>query len=225
MDQGLTKTNTVKNLVENLLFMSEEPLTVKRLSESLPYSKEEIAAALDALQADYEDRGIKLRFIQNGWRLATDPSLNEEIESFFSLQRRKRLSRAALETLAIIAYNQPITRAEIESIRGLQTSGTLQTLQDAMLIRVAGQRNTVGNPYLYGTTDEFLQYFGLADPSELPKLEFTRNVIAPDIPRAEEIVECDVPEKPEEDTIIKSVDFGLVVDEIEVVSHVQQKGA
>lgn len=223
MDDGL-KNRTAKDLVENLLFLSEEPLTLKRLSESLPYSKEEIAAALDALQADYRDRGLKLRFVQNGWMFSTDPSLNDDIETFFNLQRRRRLSRAALETLAIIAYNQPVARAEIEAIRGLQTSGTLQTLQEAVLIRVVGQRDSVGNPYLYGTTDEFLRYFGLADPSELPKLEFNRNAHGADASQVE-AGRCSESYESGGEATITPVDFGLADDSVSVLNHVQQKGA
>ena len=167
---------TVKNLIENLLFLSNEPLSVKRLAEGLGHSKEEIIAAIDTLQEEYKNRGIKLRFVEGGWQFTTDPAFAEQIEAFFNFQRRKRLTRPALETLAIIAYQQPITRAEIEAIRGVQTAGTLQTLLEAGLIRVVGQRNTIGNPFLYGTTDEFLRHFGLGDPSELPPLEFDREL-------------------------------------------------
>ena len=210
---------SAKELIENLLFLSEEPLTLNRLADSLPYSKEEIAAALDALQAEYQDRGIRLRYVQGGWQFTSDPALCEEIESFYSLQRRRRLSRAALETLAVIAYNQPIARAEIESVRGVQTSGTLQTLQECNLIRVVGQRETVGNPYLYGTTDEFLRYFGLTDASELPPLEFEREGISKPA-----LISTPADETARE-AEITPVDFGLAVETAETTPHVQQKGA
>jgi segregation and condensation protein B len=225
MNDGI-EYRSVKDLLENLLFLSEEPLTLKHLSDSLPYSKEEIAAALDALQTDYENRAIKLRLVQGGWILATDPGLHQEIEAFYDLQRRRRLSRAALETLAVIAYNQPVTRAEIEAVRGLQTSGTLQTLQEAALIRVVGQRESVGNPYLYGTTDEFLRYFGLADPSELPPLEFNHQFIAGVKEAvAEPSDECIVTAEVVEDDVITPVDFGFSEESEEVTINVQQKGA
>jgi segregation and condensation protein B len=215
---------SVKQLVENLLFLSEEPLTIKRMADSLPYSREEIAAALDALQTEYQDRGLKLREIQGGWQFTSDPTLAEEIETFFNLQRRKRLSRAALETLAIIAYNQPVTRAEVESIRGVQTSGTIQTLQDANLVRVVGQKETVGNPYLFGTTDDFLAYFGLNDASELPQLEFEREGLTRPVLKDGEVPSASVQESPKEATITP-VDFGIATETSEVSSHVQQKGA
>jgi segregation and condensation protein B len=225
MNDGL-EYRSVKDLLENLLFLSEEPLTLKHLSDSLPYPKEEISAALDALQTDFENRAIKLRFVQGGWILATDPSMHQEIEAFYDLQRRRRLSRAALETLAVIAYNQPVTRAEIEAVRGLQTSGTLQTLQEAALIRVIGQRESVGNPYLYGTTDEFLRYFGLADPSELPPLEFNhQHIPAEKEPVVEPGDECIEAAEGVADDIITPVDFGFSSESEEVTIHAQQKGA
>jgi segregation and condensation protein B len=215
----------VKDLIENLLFLSQEPLTVKRLAESLPCSKEEIAAALDALQAEYENRGLKLRCLSDGWMFTTEPFLAQQIEDFYDLQRRRRLTRASLETLAIIAYNQPVTRSGIEAIRGVQTSGTIQTLLDANLIKVIGQKETLGNPFLYGTTDEFLSYFGLSDASELPPLEFEKD-------RASKSNAADQAGRPEEAPIseeelaaeITPVDFGLV-DEESRTTHAQQKGA
>ena len=215
---------SVKDLIESLLFLAEEPVTLKRMTESLPYSGEEIAAALDSLQAEYQSRGLRLRYINGGWEFTTDPALSGEIENFYDIRRKKRLSRAALETLAVIAYNQPLTRTEVESIRGVNTSGTLQTLQECNLIKVVGQKETLGNPYVYGTTDEFLGYFGLGSITELPKLEFEREGFAvPEFGKTdrdegkadEEIVEAEV----------TTVDFGLVTDTQTIKTHVAEKGA
>jgi segregation and condensation protein B len=212
----------VKGLIENLLFLSQEPLTMKRLAESLPCSKEEIAAALDALQAEYEERGLKLRCTNEGWTFTSDPSLAQHIEDFFDLQRRRRLTRASLETLAIVAYNQPITRSEIEAVRGVQTSGTIQTLLEANLIRVIGQKESLGNPFLYGTTDEFLSYFGLSDTSELPQLEFEKDRTLENQPARSD--ESPGPEEKPSEAEITTVDFGFVEEDSQT-THAQQKGA
>lgn len=209
--------------MENLLFLAEEPLTLNRLADTLPHSKEEIAAALDALQAEYQDRGLKLRFIAGGYQLTTDPSLADQVESFFSIQKRRRLSRQAMETLAVIAYNQPVTRAEIEAIRGVQTSGTLATLQECEFARVVGQKETVGNPYLYGTTDKFLEHFGLGSLSELPQLEFEREGLTRPVLRKSPDGEATDEEQTEPS--ITPVDFGIAAESAEVITHVKQKGA
>jgi segregation and condensation protein B len=212
---------SVKDLVENLLFMAQEPLSLSRMADALPHSKEEIAAALDALQVEYLDRGLKLRFVSGGWELTTDPSLSNEVREFFDLQKRKRLSRQALETLTVIAYNQPITRSAIEAVRGVQTSGTLGTLLESGLIRIVGQKDTVGNPYIYGTTDEFLRHFGLGDVSELPPLEFEREGLKPPFDKDTEEEKKSVAGNGE----VKPVDFVPEPEPESTESNVQQKGA
>jgi len=209
---------SVKDLVENLLFLAPEPLSLTRIAEAVPHSKEEIAAALDALQAEYSDRGLKLRYVSGGWEITSDPDLADAVQEFFNLQRRKHLSRQALETLAVIAYNQPITRGQIEAIRGVQTTGTLHTLLESNLIRVVGQRDSLGNPYLYGTTDEFLRHFGLGDVSELPPLEFEHESLA-GVGKAVE------PGNGEAEGIVTPVEFGFDESASEKDTNVQQKGA
>lgn len=198
-----------KDLIENLLFLSPEPLSIEKLASSLPCSKEEIAAAIDSLRADYETRGIRLRHTKGGWQFTSDPALADDIERFWNQHRRKRLSKAAIETLAVIAYLQPVTRAQIEAVRGVQSIGTIQTLQEANLVKVVGQRDSVGNPYLYGTTDEFLSYFGLSDKSELPPLEFGDAGLHDAEKQAE----------------VKAVDFAPRPASEEISAHVKTKGA
>lgn len=216
---------SVKDLIENLLFLAKEPLTLKRLRENLPHSKEEILAALDSLQAEYHDRGLKLRYTSGGWEFTTDPSLSTEIETFYKLQRRKRLSRQALETLTVIAYNQPVTRMEVETVRGVGTSGTLQTLLDCELIKIVGQKNSLGHPYLYGTTETFLRHFGLADITELPPLEYEREGIRrPEMPGSVKDQTTDG-DKVSEEGDITPVDFGLIEETTETQQNVHQKGA
>lgn len=161
-----------KAIVEALLFVAEEPLSVERLKEILEgYSRKEIVAFLQELQAFYEQegRGLKLYEVAGGYRLATRPELHPWVQRL-KAARPARLSRAALETLAIIAYRQPITRAEIEAIRGVAVDGVLKTLAEKDLIRIVGRKKEVGRPILYGTSKVFLEYFGFKDLSELPAL-------------------------------------------------------
>jgi segregation and condensation protein B len=212
---------SVKDLVENLLFLANEPISLKRLAEALPHSKEEIAAAIDSLTVEYMDRGLKVRFVSGGYMFSTDPALASEIEQFYNLQRIKRLSQQALETLAVIAYNQPITRAEIEAVRGVGTTGTIQTLTERGLIKVVGQKETLGNPFLYGTTDEFLNHFGLGDISELPQLEFEVEGLTRPLKDREGAEKAEGKEEAE----VTPVDFGLTEESAEVTINVQQKGA
>jgi segregation and condensation protein B len=205
---------TARDLIENLLFLSTEPLSLHRLCDALPYSREEITSALDTIQHEYLEKGLKIRFISGGWQLTTDPALATEVEEFFNIQRRRRLSRQALETLAVIAYNQPMTRTEIEAIRGVGTSGTLQTLVACNMIRVVGQKDALGNPYLYGTTEEFLQHFGLGSVNELPSLEFEKEGLTPP------------PIKLAADTgEIKPVDFDISDEQTEETKEILEKGA
>lgn len=212
---------SVKDLVENLLFLAQEPLSLKHMTDSLPHTKEEVAAALDALQAEYSDRSLKLRFVSGGWQLTTDPALTGEIENFFNLQRRRRLSRQALETLAVIAYNQPITRADVESVRGVGTSGTIQTLIAAEMIKVVGQKETLGNPFLYGTTEKFLTHFGLGNVDELPPLEFEGEGFGK-ITKSEPAEKADETVEAEK---VKPVDFGLTEQTADVQEGIHQRPA
>ncbi|HEX9745245.1 MAG TPA: SMC-Scp complex subunit ScpB [bacterium] len=211
---------SVKDLVENILFLTGEPVSLKRFKESLPYDEEEISAALDSLQAEYQERGLKLRFVNGCWEMTSDPSLSVEVENFFNIQRTKRLSKAALETLAVIAYNQPITRPEIDTIRGVQTSGTIYKLQESNLIKVVGQKNSLGNPYLYGTTDEFLRHFGLGNIEELPPLEFEREGL-----RKPVLDQGEDEQQSADEPRITTVDFGLNDETTEITDHAQKKGA
>ena len=217
-----TEHRSIKDLVENLLFIAKEPLSLNRMADSLPYSKAEIAAALDGLQAEYIDRGLRLKYTSKGWEITTDPSYASEIEQFYNLQRKRRLSRQALETLTVIAYNQPLTRAEIESVRGVGTTGTLQTLLECGFIRIVGQRETVGNPFVYGTSDEFLAHFGLGSIDELPPLEFERENLSP--PKFGEPGTCESAGE-DDDGKVTPVDFGFSDETAEITKNVQQKGA
>ena len=157
--------------VESLLFVADGPVSVGRLAEALEVTPGRVERALADLEVTYAGRGLRLQRASNRVQLITAPETASSVERFLGLERRTRLSRAALETLAIIAYRQPITRPEIEAIRGVGSDSVLRTLVGAGLIEEVGRAPTVGRPILYGTTFEFLQHFGLRGLDELPPLE------------------------------------------------------
>ncbi len=161
----------LERILEALLFVAGEALSLKRLQKIVPEaSKEELKAALTRLSQHYQDRGVVLKEVAEGFRLETDPSLAPYIQRLLH-GKPPKLSRAALETLAIIAYKQPITKAEIEALRGVDCSGALRALLEKDLIRVAGRKDLPGKPLLYATTKRFLEVFGLKDLKELPSLK------------------------------------------------------
>ena len=156
-------------LIEALLFASAAPVTEDEIADRLPEGTD-VAALLSDLERHYRERGVTLAKIAGGWTFRTAPDLASRLKLETTVQRR--LSRAAVETLAIVAYHQPVTRAEIEEIRGVQISkGTLDTLMEAGWIVPRGRRETVGRPVTWGTSESFLQHFSLADISDLPGME------------------------------------------------------
>ncbi|BDG59966.1 SMC-Scp complex subunit ScpB [Caldinitratiruptor microaerophilus] len=161
-----------KAIVEALLLASPEPLSAERIAEVIGIGAHEAALLVEDLRRDYASpaRGLAIREVAGGFQLVTRPDLAEYVERLHA-PRGRGLSHAALETLAIIAYRQPITRAEIEAIRGVSVEGTLNSLLERGLIREAGRRDGPGRPILYVTTPEFLKHFGLADLSDLPPVE------------------------------------------------------
>jgi segregation and condensation protein B len=163
----------IKSVLESLLFVAEGPLTVQRLADVLgPIDKKEIAGVLQELQAELESRGkgFRLYEVAGGYQFRT-PRENAEWVKKLQQSKGARMSRATLETLAIIAYKQPITRPEIEKIRGVDVDGVLTTLLERRLVRIAGRKEMAGRPFLYGTTREFLEVFNLKDLSHLPTLK------------------------------------------------------
>lgn len=158
-------------LLEAILFVAEEVVPLPAIQSATGASMDDIEEALDALETHLESRGVRLQRLPRGVQLVTAPAFAPWVERFLGLELESRLSTAALETLSIVAYGQPITRAEIEAVRGVQSSGVLRTLIQRELIEEVGRLESVGHPYLYGTTPAFLQYFGLASLDELPPLE------------------------------------------------------
>ncbi len=163
----------LKAIVEALIFASPEPLTRKMLFKLLDNeAREEVEAALKQLQDDYEgSSGLQLVEVAEGYQIVTRPELHEWVRRLFHEHSKTRLSVQALETLAVIAYRQPITAPEVGEIRGVNTAGVLSTLIERRLIKVVGRKAVVGRPFLYATTNEFLSRFGLRDLEELPRVE------------------------------------------------------
>lgn len=157
-------------LVESLLFVADEPVTAARLAAALGVEVSEVDGALAELGQRLQGRGVRLQQKGDRVQLATMPEAAAAIERFLGLEVSPRLSPAALETLAMIAYRQPITRTQLEAVRGVNCDGVLRTLLSRGLIEEQGRLEAVGRPILYGTTFEFLQYFGLAQLDQLPAL-------------------------------------------------------
>ncbi len=174
-EEQITATSEeLKPVIEALLFVADEPLPFKQLCKVLgEVPEEEVQAALDELVADYEARnsGLDIREIAGGWRLSTRPQNHEFIRKYLKSRPSARLSLPALETLAVIAYKQPITVPEILEIRGVTSSSAIKTLLEKRLIVTKGRKETVGKPMLYGTSREFLIQFGMKDLNELPSFE------------------------------------------------------
>ena len=158
-------------LVESLLFVADEPVTVARLDQALEVNADAVEAALHELSADGANRGVRLQRKGDRVQLATRPEAAAHIERFLGLETSARLSQAALETLAIIAYRQPCTRAQIEAVRGVNCDSVLKNLLTKGLIEEIGRLETVGHPIQYSTTFAFLQHFGLKSLDDLPPLE------------------------------------------------------
>ncbi len=164
----------IKKIIEALLFVCENPLTMKQVSEVLPEADSgEIRAALKELKEEYSDsnRGVQLFEIAGGHQFCTNPECGDYVKKLYKTRKVFRLSAPALETLAIIAYKQPVTRSEIEFIRGVNVDGVLKTLFDRDLVKEKGRKEVPGRPILFGTTEDFLQYFGLKSLQDLPALE------------------------------------------------------
>jgi segregation and condensation protein B len=169
----VTASAEVKAVVEALIFASPEPMTPRMLVKLLAEEpKEDILAAVEALKADYESRpGLQMVEVAGGYQIVTRPDLHEWVRRLFHERSSAKLTVQGLETLAVIAYKQPITALEITEIRGVNTSGVLSTLLERHLIKIVGRKNVVGRPFLYATTKEFLIRFGLKDLQDLPKIE------------------------------------------------------
>lgn len=156
--------------VEALLFVASEPLSIKAIAKLVRAAETEVAATLAALAAEYADRGIVLREVAGGYRFATSPLTRDAVEAYL-LPPKTNLSTPALEALAIVAHMQPVTKSEIEAVRGVNSDSVVGTLLDRDLIDEAGRKDVVGRPMQYRTTAFFLESFGLRSLDDLPELE------------------------------------------------------
>jgi len=160
-------------IIEALIFVSEDPLTTKTIADVLREDREVIETALTELAKEFNGRngGLQLREVAGGWQFATRPEYHEHVRAYLKSRPSAKLSIASLETLAVIAYKQPVTVPEILEIRGVQSPSSIKTLLDKKLIVAKGRKDTVGRPMMYGTSKEFLLQFGLKDLGELPSME------------------------------------------------------
>jgi segregation and condensation protein B len=160
-------------VIEALIFVSDEPLSVKTIADVLKEDKQVISEAIQTLAQEFNARsgGLQLREVAGGWQFATRAEFHEHVRAFLKTRPSAKLSIASLETLAVIAYRQPVTVPEILEIRGVQSPSSIKTLLDKKLIVAKGRKETVGRPMMYGTSKEFLMQFGLKDLSELPSVE------------------------------------------------------
>jgi segregation and condensation protein B len=191
---------TLARVVEALLFSAQKPLSIRELAAAIKgagaedelspnefarATEAEIAAALEQLKIEYvqEQRAFQIIEKAEGWQLATDPVFAQWVRQLFPAPKPARLTPPALETLAIIAYRQPITRADVEAVRGVNSDGVLQTLMERGLVKIAGRAEIPGRPLLYETTHFFLNHFGLRTLDELPNVEELRKRYLPVAPR------------------------------------------
>jgi segregation and condensation protein B len=180
---------TLSRVIEALLFSAQKPLSIREIATAIKGAEDEpsrndfarvreseIAAALEQLKIEYieQERAFQLIEKAEGWQLATDPQYAQWVHQLFPAPKPARLSAPALETLAIIAYRQPITRADVEAVRGVNIDGVLQTLMERGLVKIAGRAEIPGRPLLYDTTQFFLDHFGLRNLDELPNVEELR---------------------------------------------------
>jgi segregation and condensation protein B len=163
----------LKSIAEALIFVAEEPISAKTISDVIDVERASVERVIATLVDEYDSRngGLQLREIAGGWQVATRPEHHEHVRAYLKSKPSAKLSLASLETLAVIAYKQPVTVPEILEIRGVQSPSAIKTLLDKRLIVAKGRKETVGRPMMYGTSKEFLIQFGLKDLSELPSVE------------------------------------------------------
>ncbi len=170
-ETGEMAPDLLKRIVESLLFTADNPVTIGNLRNVLEVPRRSLESALDELAADCEGRGVRLQRNGDEVQMVTAPEVASYVERFFGIGGANKLSNAALETLAIIAYHQPVTRAQLEAIRGVNSDYTISVLEARSLIVETGRLATPGRPALFGTTMEFLKYLGMSGLSELPHPE------------------------------------------------------
>ena len=175
----------LKSIIESLIFASPDPVSLKVIVKTIDSEPpEHVAEALASVCQEWKDRsgGLQLVEVAGGYQIVTKPELHEWVRRLFHEHSKQRLSIPALETLAVVAYRQPVTGPEITEIRGVNTSGVLGTLVERRLVKVVGRRAVIGRPFLYATTREFLDRFGLKDLEDLPKVEDMAEALGMEVP-------------------------------------------
>lgn len=218
MDEQLL---SYKSAVEGLLFVSDKPISLDQFRETIPeLTGHQIKQLCQLLQEEYLQRqaGITIVEIAGGWQMLSSSHVAGYIREFYKTKSKEKLTKASLESLAIIAYKQPAGRAEVEVIRGVNSDGTIAHLLNKGLIKIVGRKDVPGRPFLYGTTKEFLDYFGLKDLGDLPKIEeFTQlGVDMPSVPDQEVAmlpIEDNVPSTSMESTTAESSGQSRVLSE------------
>ena len=165
-----TTGEALKNVLESLIFVSEGPVTAKRLARAARATIAEVQPLLDELVADYEHRGVHLYYVAGGYQFRSARETSDFVKTLVA-PKPVRLTRAQLETLAIIAYRQPITRPEVDDVRGVDSGSSLKVLTDRGLVKILGRKDEPGRPLVYGTTPKFLEFFGLGSLKDLPTLQ------------------------------------------------------
>jgi len=211
------ETEVLDQTVLALLFASDEPLSAKKISGIIDGAetndiRESIKRITERLGEDFPS--LVLESVAGGWQLSTNPQFADFIARLYSSKRKQRLSKAALETLAIIAYKQPVTRADIENIRGVGCGGVVTTLMERTLIRIVGKARVLGAPFLYGTTPEFLEYLGINSVKDLPSMEELEQLL-----ETEESNQAAAEEAASEDNEVAAEDNEVAAEDNEVAAE------
>ena len=189
----------LKSIVENVLLAADQPINASELSKIFldGTDKNQLQSILDELKEEYNSRNLQIMEVADGYQLCTRHEYNDWIRKYLKLDRSSRLSQPSLDTLSIIAYKQPLTRQEVDDIRGVDSSGVLKTLLEKKVIGPAGRKKVPGRPIMYRTTQKFLEYFGLKDLSDLPTLEDLREEMEGEDPPLQTQIEFPTSEVPE----------------------------
>ena len=176
------ESEELKSIVENVLLAADQPINAGELCKIFldGTDKDQLQSILDELKEEYSSRNLQVTEVADGYQLCTRHEYNDYIRKFLKLDRSTRLSQPSLDTLSIIAYKQPLTRQEVDEIRGVDSSGVIKTLLEKKVIGPAGRKKVPGRPIMYRTTQKFLEYFGLKDLSDLPTLEDLREELEGD---------------------------------------------
>lgn len=182
-------TDQIKAVAEALLFSSDKPILIEQFRNVFSdLEGAQIRNILEELKSEYEtdNRGMRIVEVAGGFQMVTAASLSAYLKKFYKQKNSDKFSKPALETLAIIAYKQPVTRLEIESIRGVNVDGVIKHLKDLGIIRISGRRQAPGRPFVYSTSREFLEYFGLRSLEELPKMDNFSSLVSSDVANTED---------------------------------------